>query len=96
LAEPERVSPAQEGQELSVLVDAPQKTLVTVRILDAGGKELRALYTGFVEAGHWNFKWDGLLENGQPAGAGEYRIDVQTGAAHQTKDIRLKIQPVSP
>lgn len=89
-------SPSQEGQELSVLVDAPQKSLVTVRILDASGKEVRALYTGFVEAGHWNFKWDGLLENGQPAGAGDYRIDVQSGAAHQTKDIRIKLNPSSP
>jgi hypothetical protein len=94
--EPSALNPAQEGQELSVLVDAPQKALVTVRILDAGGREVRALYTGFVQAGRWNFTWDGLLENGRSAGPGDYRIDVQTGAAHQTKDIRIKLGTLSP
>ena len=83
----------QEGQELSVEVDAPQRSLVTVRILDPGGKEVRALYTGFVEPGRWNFKWDGLLGNGEAAGAGDYRIDVQSGAAYQSKDIRIKLRP---
>jgi hypothetical protein len=94
--QPALAPPNQEGQELSVVVDAPQRSLVTVRILDPAGKEVRALYTGFVEPGRWNFKWDGLLGNGEAAGAGDYRIDVQTGAAHQTKDIRIKLrQPAS-
>jgi hypothetical protein len=85
-----------EGQELSLEVDAPQRSLVTVRILDSSGKEVRALYAGFVEAGRWNFQWDGLLENGEAAGAGDYRIDVQTGAVHQTKDIRIQLRPTAP
>jgi hypothetical protein len=89
--QPLAAGPAQEGQELNVVVAAPQRSLVTVRILDASGKEVRALYTGFVEAGRWDFKWDGLLENGEAAGAGDYRIDVQTGAAHLFKDISIKL-----
>ena len=93
---PSAAGSTREGQELSVVVDAPQRSLVTVRILNPAGKEVRALYTGFVEPGRWNFKWDGLLENGEAAGAGDYRIDVQTGAAHQSKDIRIKLgQPAS-
>jgi hypothetical protein len=95
-ARPQASSPTAEGEELSVVVDAPQKSLVTVRILDSAGKEVRALYTGFVEAGRWNFKWDGLLENGEAAGAGDYRIDVQTGAAHLAKDIQIKLHSASP
>ena len=94
--EPQASGPVQEGQELSVVVNAPKKSLVTVRILDQAGKEIRVLYTGFVEAGRWNFQWDGLLGNGEAADAGEYRIDVQTGAAHQAKDIRVKLGPPSP
>ncbi len=94
--QPLSAGPGQEGQELSVLVDAPQKSLVTVRILDSGGKEVRALYAGFVQAGRWDFKWDGLLDNGEAAGTGDYRIDVQAGEAHMSKNIRIKLQPTAP
>ena len=93
---PLAVGPAQEGQELSVLVDVPRKALVTVHILDEGGAEVRNLFTGFVEAGRWTFQWDGLLENGETAKSGHYRIDVQSGAAHQSKDIQINLQPVTP
>lgn len=87
---------AQEGQELSVVVNTPQKSLVTVRILDSKGQEIRALYTGFVESGHWAFQWDGLLQNGQAAEAGNYKIDVQSGAAHLSKNIQIKLKPTEP
>jgi FlgD Ig-like domain len=91
--QPLAAGPSQEGQELSVVLNTGQKSLVTVRILDGQGNEVRALYTGFVEPGHWSFQWDGLLENGQPAGAGDYRIDVQSGATHLSKDIQIKLKP---
>jgi hypothetical protein len=94
--EPFAAGPGQEGQELSVIVNAPQRSLVTVRILDAQGKEVRALYTGFVEPGKWAFRWDGLLRGGAPAGAGDYRIDVQSGAAHMTKEVKISLNPASP
>ncbi len=96
LVQPQEAGPAAEGEELSVVLDAPQKSLVTVRILDSAGREVRALYAGFVEAGRWNFQWDGLLENGAAAGAGDYRIDVQAGAAHLTKDIQIKLATPAP
>lgn len=94
--EPLAAGPGQEGQELSVIVNAPQRSLVTVRILDAQGKEVRALYTGFVEPGKWAFQWDGLLRDGRAADAGDYRIDVQSGAAHLTKEVKIRISPASP
>jgi hypothetical protein len=87
---PREVSPTAVGEELSVVVGAQAKTLVTVRILDHAGKEIRDLYTGFVQPGHWSFRWDGDLSDGVVAPAGNYEIDVQTGALHQTKDIRIK------
>ncbi len=79
-----------------MVLNAPQKSLVTVRILDAEGKEVRALYTGFVESGRWSFQWDGLLENGEPANAGSYRIDVQSGESHLSKDIQIKLNTTNP
>ena len=94
--EPQASGPSQEGNELSVVVNSPQKSLVTVRILDPTGDEIRVLYTGFIEAGKWTFHWDGLLENGEAAGAGDYRIDVQTGSTHLFKDLKIKLRPSAP
>ncbi len=88
--QPKPVSSTATGEQLSVVVGAQAKTLVTVRILNYEGKEIRDLYTGFVQPGHWSFRWDGDLADGVPAPAGNYEIDVQTGALHQTKDIRIK------
>lgn len=84
------IEPIQGGQELSVVVDVPNKSLVTVRILDAGGREIRNLHTGFVDPGRVTFQWDGLLENGESASTGFYRIDVQSGVTHLSKGIQIK------
>lgn len=83
----------QAGHELSVVVDVPQKTLVTVRILNAAGGEIRSLYTGFADPGRRTFRWDGLLANGNPADAGYYRIEVQSGSTRQIKVIQIKAEP---
>jgi hypothetical protein len=88
--QPQPAGPTVEGEELSVVVGVQEKTLVTVRILNNGGKEVRELYTGFIQPGHWSFRWDGDLSDGVPAAAGDYQIDVQTGDLHQTKNIRIK------
>lgn len=93
---PLAADPAQEGQELSVILNTAQKSLVTVRILNAQGMEVRALYTGFVNPGKWAFQWDGLLGSGQPADAGDYKIDVQSGESHLSKDIQIKLKPANP
>ena len=84
--------PAAVGEELSVVVDTPEKSLVTVRVLDAAGREVRHLFTGFVEPGERSFQWDGNLSAGEPAPPGGYKIDVQTGGSHQIKDIRLNLK----
>ena len=88
---PASTAPSAVGEELSVVVDTPEKSLVTVRVLNAAGQEVRHLFTGFVEPGQRSFQWDGNLSAGEPAPAGDYKIDVQTGGSHQTKDIRLNL-----
>jgi len=85
-------APSAVGEELSVVVDTPEKSLVTVRVLNAAGQEVRHLFTGFVDPGQRSFQWDGNLSAGEPAPAGSYKIDVQTGASHQTKDIRVNLK----
>jgi hypothetical protein len=79
-----------EGDQLSVLVETEQSSLVTVRILDSQGQEIRALYAGVLDPGQWSFQWDGLLANGKPASNGPYRIEVQNGAHILSKMVRLE------
>lgn len=93
---PVTAGPTQEGRELSILLNTAQKSLVTVRILGPDGREVRSLYTGFVQPGKWSFQWDGLLQNGEAAGAGDYKIDVQSGESHLSKDIQIKLKPTNP
>jgi flagellar hook assembly protein FlgD len=61
-----------------------------VRVLDSAGREVRHLFTGFVEPGQRSFSWDGNLSAGESAPSGDYKIDVQTGDSHQTKAIHIK------
>ncbi len=90
LPAPVQPGPAAKGDELSVVVDTAKKSLVTVRIVDASQHEIRLLYSGFVEPGHWSFQWDSLLADGKSAPAGDYFIEVQSGSYHQSKKISLK------
>ena len=95
-AKPRPAQTQTEGDELSVVVATAERSLVTVRVLDAAGHEVRALYTGFVDPGHWAFQWDGRLGDGQPAAPGDYLIDVQSGSSHQTKNLHVHVRPAAP
>jgi hypothetical protein len=85
--------PGLEGNQLHVVVDAPHESLVTVRVLDAEGREARFLYTGFLKPGHWSFTWDGLLSNGKAAPAGKYTIQVVSDRGTMAKNVDLTIHP---
>jgi hypothetical protein len=89
---PSRAVPEQEGDELGILVETPQVALVTVRVLDRSGQEIRALYTGVLDPGKWSFRWDGLLENGKPAAGGNYTIEVQKGSHRLSKPVHLLLK----
>ena len=78
-----------EGNQLSVLVETEKSSLVTVRILDGQGREVRVLFAGVLDPGQWNFVWDGLLANGSPALNGTYQIQVQNGSHILSKPVRL-------
>jgi hypothetical protein len=88
--QPVPAAPSAVGMELSVAVETQTRVLATVRVLDASGHEVRSLFTGFIQPGQWTFKWDGALADGQPAPAGSYQIDVQTGDSHQLKSIQIQ------
>jgi hypothetical protein len=79
-----------EADQLNVLVETPQSSLVTIRVLDAQGREVRALFAGVLEAGQKTFRWDGLLADGRAAPAGEYNIQVQNGSRTLLKKVRIE------
>jgi hypothetical protein len=89
---PKRASAELEGDALGILVETPQVALVTVRVLDSSGHEIRSLYTGVLDPGKWSFRWDGLLENGKPATGGNYMIEVQKGSHRLSKPVHLLLK----
>jgi hypothetical protein len=88
LAQP--VSPQWVADELSVVVETEKSSLVTVLIKDTSGREIRDLYAGVLDPGHWAFRWDGQGKDGKPVAPGDYQIQVQNGSNVLTKKIRIE------
>jgi hypothetical protein len=90
-AKPAPLAPKElEGDQLSVLVETAAPSLVTVRILDASGKEVRALWAGVLDPGQKSFRWDGRLSDGNAAPGGDYQIQVQNGPHTLLKKVRIE------
>ena len=75
---------------LSVVVKQPKAALVTVRVLNEDGVELKLLYAGVLDPGDRVFVWDGRLADGSLAQPGRYRIQVKAGAVEMIRKIDLK------
>jgi flagellar hook assembly protein FlgD len=76
-------------EELSVVVSNPQEGLVTVKVADSQGNEIRVLYAGILPAGEHNFTWDGKGESGQVASPGVYDLVVTSGTKVLHQKVRL-------
>lgn len=92
-AQPLPAIPGLEGKRLEVEVDVAHSSLVTVRVLNAQGGEVRHLYTGFLPKGGWRFDWDGLLADGKAAPEGRYLIEVKSDAGNFTQPVELSARP---
>lgn len=77
---------------LSVQLELKETRLVTVRVLDSEGAEIRSLFAGMKDAGDWDFRWDGKM-NGQPVAPGSYTIEVRSGDLRQTKAVQIDAAP---
>jgi len=93
LVKPLPAVPGLEGRNLQVEVDVAHPGLVTVRVLDPKGTEVRHLYTGFLQKGGWRFTWDGLLSDGKSAPEGHYLIQVKSGEGNFSKPVELAAHP---
>ena len=79
-----------EGNRLSVVVELDKPAPVEVCILDPKDRMVRNLYQGSLASGKWSIHWDGLLSDGSPAPAGNYRIRVKSGAAEMSKNVDIE------
>jgi len=87
---PERLASTAEGNRLSVVVELEKPSPVRVSILDPHNQTVRALFTGSLKPGKWSLHWDGLLDNGSKAPAGNYRIQVKSGSTEMSKTVRIE------
>ena len=74
---------------LSVIIKQAATGLMTVRILDAQGREVRLLYANILDPGEWNFSWDGRQQDGRWAEAGDYQVETQSGKTVLRKEIKI-------
>ena len=77
-------------RRLNVVVDQESDGIITVRIIGPDGLEARKLYEGPLEIGQWAFTWDGILDSGQPASPGTYRVEANGGAGMKSKEVIIR------
>jgi len=66
-----------------------QSAHVRLRIFDLSGAHVRQLVVGTKQAGAYDAQWDGKNENGEPAAAGVYLYQLDTGKQTQTRKMLL-------
>lgn len=76
-----------KGNNLRVVVHPEKAGPVTVKVVQAGGSEVRRLYSGILQAGRWPFDWDGRAEDGRFVDPGKYRIEVEAGGVTQSREV---------
>jgi hypothetical protein len=86
---PIRYDPQAKYGALAVIVNQPQDGIVTTRVMDASGREVRILYAGYIEKGTWVLEWDGNLGRNGTARPGDYVIEVQSGDDILKKPVRI-------
>jgi FlgD Ig-like domain len=87
---PEPVTGSTEaGNRLNVVVDLDAAAPVKVSVLDPKDQAVRVLYEGTLQAGKWSLRWDGKCADGSRAPAGDYRIEVESGAHRMTRTVSI-------
>ena len=77
-----------KGEELQAEVRTDSPCSLTVWAADEGGNRLRQLTPQEIVCPRGAFLyWNGMLENGEPAPEGIYRMLVRTAAGEKTQEI---------
>jgi|GEM_PF-1061336 len=75
--------------ETSIPFYAPEQASVSVRIYDLLGQTVRTLLADRVSAGYHNVVWNGMDDNGRPAGSGVYLVQMRSSSWRQIQKITL-------
>lgn len=67
--------------------DLPDRTAVTLRVVDVRGAVVRELFNGVKDAGGHEVGWDGTNDRGQTVASGVYFIRMQAGRLHDTAKL---------
>ena len=78
------------ANNLRVVVTRQAPGPVTVRVMDPTGIEVRRMYEGVLQPGRWVFDWDGRLQNGGAALPGRYKIEVDSDAGNQAREVMIR------
>lgn len=87
---PERLTSTAEGNRLSVVVELGKAAPVQVSILGPNHQNVRSLFDGNLQPGKWSLHWDGLLDDGSKAPAGDYHIQVRSGSSEMSKTVSIE------
>jgi hypothetical protein len=89
MVQPLAFDPLQKYSGLDMMVQKVSPGLVTVRILDGSGNEIRLLFAGMLEQGKWEFQWDGKRTDGSLVEPGLYQAQVESDGQTLTKEIKI-------
>lgn len=78
-----------ESERLTVKVNQPRAGLVTVKVVDGKGDQVRALYAGILPAGSRSFTWDGKTDQGSLAKPGSYFLEFKSGTNVHRQELNL-------
>ncbi len=74
---------------IELRLELPQAAEVVLALYDAGGRRVRELFRGPLEAGSRRFTWDGRDDGGRWCGSGVYWAAARTADAHRAVAVRL-------
>lgn len=65
----------------------PRSSHIQLAIRDLAGRNIRTLASAHYPAGSFDLAWDGIRDDGSPAPAGLYFIDLLAGVSHSTRRV---------
>lgn len=78
-----RVGPNPARDRATLFLELARDEEVRAIVIDAGGRRVRDLWRGRLPAGRTPIDWDGRDDEGRPAGAGVYWIDLSAGGRRE-------------
>lgn len=75
--------------ETTVHYELPEDGVVSVRVFDLMGREVKMLADGYMTAGRYDAKWDGTNHFGNAVSSGMYFVRVQAGEFSAVRKMTL-------